>query len=155
MRKCITITRAPWGGHHLEVSSETGAFLKDYDTTKKITEYNDDQLLKVASIIDVDVELLKAAVSNARLGKIKKTSSKTEPRTDLGFCFCGCGEYLQKKNAKFLDGHYNVLVKKLRDCLKADSSKEDREWAKAQMQKAQFTERNLYVGGKLPKGVIL
>ena len=155
MRKSITITKTPWGGHHVEITSDTGAFLKEYDTTKKITEYTDEQLIRVAEIISVDIELLRTAVSNAKAGKFSKTTSEAEPRTDLGCCQCGCGSYLQKTGAKFIEGHYNVLVKKLRNSLKADSPEKDRKWAKNKMKEIQFTERNLYVGGELPKGVIL
>jgi hypothetical protein len=46
-------------------------------------------------------------------------------------------------------------VKKLRDCLRAGAKKQDRDWALLKMQELKFTERNLFVGGLLPKGVTL
>ena len=151
MRKSITITKASWGGHYVEVANETGGFLKEYATTKKITDYDEAQIAQVAKIIDVDVSLLNTAIENAKIGKSKSTGL----RGDLGPCLCGCGGNLQKRGKKFMNGHYNTFVQKLRKSLRADSTKEDRDWAKARMLEAGFTERNLFVGGKLPKEVIL
>lgn len=157
MGKRLIITKTSWGGHHLEVQSETGAMIKEYATTKKITNYDDEQLLKVAEIIDVDIELLKKTVEKAKHGGKAETRNgiSATHRTDCGQCSCGCGEYLQKQGKKFIEGHYNILVKKLRDSLRKDSPKESREWAKNKMQEIGFTERNLFVGGSLPKGVVL
>lgn len=152
MTKKIKVLKMPWGGYEIQIFSDTGAFIRDFRTSRKLSNYSDEELDRIAKILDIKRELLNKAVQQTINNSIKKI---VKYREDLGVCGCGCGEHLQKKGKKFVKNHYNLIVKEIRDCLKTGATKQDRDWAISKMQELQFSEKNLYVGGKLPKGVKL
>lgn len=150
MTKRLIVTKTAWGGHQIEVYLG-GAFIRVYRTTFRLSRYSDEYIDKLAKLLEIPKKLIDRAVQLTLKNTVKKT---VQYREDLGICSCGCEEHMQKKGKRFLPNHYNLLVKKLRDNLKKNN-KEDREWALDKMKELNFTERNLYVGGKLPKGVKL